>query len=68
VIEPQNGVMAIGSGGEYARAAAIALTEHTDLSAEDVVRQSLTIAGEICIYTNTTQTIEVLSTEENGAP
>ncbi len=68
VIEPQDGVMAIGSGGEYARAAAIALTENTDLSAEDVVRRSLRIAGEICIYTNTTQTIEVLSAEENGAP
>ena len=49
-----------GSGGAYAQAAARALTQHTNLSAEDVVRQSLQIAGEICIYTNMNHTIEVL--------
>ena len=61
VIEPQDGVMAIGSGGEYARAAAIALNNNTDLSAAEIVRKALSIASDICIYTNSTQTIETLS-------
>ncbi len=60
VLEPENGVVAIGSGGAYAQAAAIALLNHTELSAEDIVRQSLAIAGELCIYTNMNHTIEVL--------
>jgi len=60
VLEPEHGVVAIGSGGAYAQAAARALMQHTTLSAEDVVRQSLQIAGEICIYTNMNHTIEVL--------
>lgn len=60
VLEPEHGVVAIGSGGAYAQAAARALMQHTELSAEDVVRQSLAIAGEICIYTNMNHTIEVL--------
>ena len=55
-----DGIAAIGSGGAYAQAAARALTQHTSLSAEDVVRQSLAIAGEICIYTNMNHTIETL--------
>ena len=53
VVEPSDGIMAIGSGGQYAKAAAIAMVSHTELSAEEVVKQSLSIAAEICIYTNT---------------
>ena len=52
--------IAIGSGGAYAQAAAIALLNHTDLSATDMVKKSLEIAGEICIYTNMNHTIETL--------
>ena len=52
--------MAIGSGGSYAHSAAKALLNNTDLSAEDVVRKSLAIAGELCIYTNMHHTIETL--------
>ena len=60
VLEPEHGIVAIGSGGAYAQAAAKALIDHTPLSAEEVVRQSLSIAGELCIYTNMNHTIEVL--------
>ena len=60
VLEPEHGIVAIGSGGAYAQAAAKALVDHTSLSAEQVVRQSLTIAGELCIYTNLNHTVEVL--------
>ncbi len=60
VLEPEHGIVAIGSGGAYAQAAAKALIDHTDLSAEDVVRKSLAIAGELCIYTNMNHTVEVL--------
>ncbi|MBS3997726.1 MAG: ATP-dependent protease subunit HslV [Hydrogenophaga sp.] len=60
VLEPEHGIVAIGSGGAYAQSAARALLVHTELSAEDVVRQSLAIAGEICIYTNMNHTVEVL--------
>ncbi|MBL0918342.1 MAG: ATP-dependent protease subunit HslV [Hydrogenophaga sp.] len=60
VLEPEHGIVAIGSGGAYAQAAAKALIDHTDLSAEDVVRRSLAIAGELCIYTNMNHTIETL--------
>jgi ATP-dependent HslUV protease subunit HslV len=60
VLEPEHGIVAIGSGGAYAQAAAKALIDHTDLSAEQVVRQSLAIAGELCIYTNMSHTIETL--------
>jgi ATP-dependent HslUV protease subunit HslV len=60
VLEPEHGIVAIGSGGAYAQAAAKALIDHTSLSAEQVVKQSLTIAGELCIYTNLNHTIEVL--------
>ncbi|HEX6940237.1 MAG TPA: ATP-dependent protease subunit HslV [Longimicrobiales bacterium] len=52
VIEPDDGIAAIGSGGSYALAAARALKAHSDLSAVEIVRRSLEIAGEICIYTN----------------
>ncbi len=52
LIEPDDGILAIGSGGNYALAAARALMKHSDLSAEHVVRQSLEIAADICVYTN----------------
>jgi len=60
VLEPEDGVIAIGSGGAYAQSAAKALMENTDLSAEQIVRKSLGIAGEICIYTNMNHTVEAL--------
>ncbi|RZI72446.1 MAG: ATP-dependent protease subunit HslV [Variovorax sp.] len=60
VLEPERGVIAIGSGGAYAQAAAQALLDNTDLTAEQIVRKSLEIAGEICIYTNMNHTIETL--------
>lgn len=60
VLEPEHGIVAIGSGGAYAQAAAKALIDHTDLGAEEVVRRSLAIAGELCIYTNMNHTIETL--------
>jgi ATP-dependent HslUV protease subunit HslV len=61
VLEPEYGIAAIGSGGAYAQAAARALLEHTDLAPEAIVRQSLSIAGDICIYTNQNFTIETLA-------
>ncbi|MDM0122439.1 ATP-dependent protease subunit HslV [Variovorax arabinosiphilus] len=60
VLEPEDGVIAIGSGGAYAQSAAKALIDNTDLSAEQIVRKSLAIAGEICIYTNMNHTVEAL--------
>jgi ATP-dependent HslUV protease subunit HslV len=60
VLEPEHGLIAIGSGGAYAQAAARALIAHTELSAEAVVREALSIAGEICVYTNDRHTIETL--------
>ena len=60
VLEPEDGVIAIGSGGAYAQSAAKALIENTELSAEQIVRKSLSIAGEICIYTNMNHTVEAL--------
>ncbi|OYU29559.1 HslU--HslV peptidase proteolytic subunit [Paucibacter aquatile] len=60
VLEPELGIVAIGSGGAYAQAAARALLQHSTLSAPEIVKQSLEIAGEICIYTNGNHTIEVL--------
>jgi ATP-dependent HslUV protease subunit HslV len=57
LIEPDDGILAIGSGGSYALAAARALATNTDLSAADIVRKSLEIAGEICVYTNTNITV-----------
>lgn len=58
VVEPQGGVMAIGSGGSFAESAARALVANTELSAKDVVDKSLNIAADICIYTNSNLTIE----------
>ncbi|MES2464228.1 MAG: ATP-dependent protease subunit HslV, partial [Armatimonadota bacterium] len=52
VIEPDSGVIAIGSGGSFAQAAATALFRHTEMSAREIAESSLQIAGEICIYTN----------------
>jgi ATP-dependent HslUV protease subunit HslV len=60
VIEPEHDLMAIGSGGPYAQSAARALLENTELGARDIVERSLRIAGEICVYTNQTITIEEL--------
>ena len=60
VIEPENSVMAIGSGGDFAKSAALALIESTDLPAREIVERSLQIAGRICIYTNDQLTIETL--------
>ncbi|PCJ43744.1 MAG: HslU--HslV peptidase proteolytic subunit [SAR86 cluster bacterium] len=60
VIEPENSLMAIGSGGPYAQAAAIALLENTELDARIVVENSLNIAANICVYTNHNLTIEEL--------
>jgi ATP-dependent HslUV protease subunit HslV len=59
VIEPDEGVAAIGSGGPYAQAAATALLHHTDLDAETIAREALKIAATICIYTNDDITVEV---------
>ena len=60
VLEPEHGIVAIGSGGAFAQAAARALLAHTDMGAEQIVKQALTIAGNLCIYTNQNHTIEVL--------
>ncbi len=60
VIEPEDSIMAIGSGGSFALSAARALVENTDLSARDIVEKSLQIAADICVYTNQTLTIEEL--------
>jgi len=57
VIEPDDGILAIGSGGPYALAAARALIKHTEMNAKDIVRRGLEIAGEICVYTNTNITV-----------
>lgn len=65
LIEPDDGILAIGSGGSYALAAARALVQGTDLAPTDIVRRALTIAGEICIYTNTNITV-VEPTEERA--
>jgi len=60
VIEPENGIAAIGSGGPYALAAARALADHTTLDSRQIVEQAMNIAGEICIYTNKVITVEEL--------
>ena len=61
VIEPESGIIAIGSGGPYARAAARALADNTDLGAVEIVEKALGIAADICIYTNHRHTIESLA-------
>ena len=60
VIEPEHGLIAIGSGGPFAQAAALALIKHSELNAEEITRQALGIAADICIYTNSNLTIETL--------
>jgi ATP-dependent HslUV protease subunit HslV len=62
VIEPEHGLIAIGSGGAFAQSAALALMRNTDLSAREIVEKSLEIAADICIYTNKNHTIEELNT------
>ena len=61
VIEPQDSIIAIGSGGSFAQSAAKALYDNTELSAEEIVKKSLTIASDICIYTNSNLTIEKIN-------
>ncbi|MDT8319009.1 MAG: ATP-dependent protease subunit HslV [Xanthomonadales bacterium] len=63
VIEPEHGLIAIGSGGPYAQAAALALLNSTELDAESITRKALGIAADICIYTNSTLTIETIEFE-----
>lgn len=65
VIEPQEGVMAIGSGGSFAEAAARALVQNTDLNAREIVEKSLGVASEICVFTNSNFTLEELKTKES---
>jgi ATP-dependent HslUV protease subunit HslV len=60
VLEPEQGIAAIGSGGAYAQAAARAMLEQTEMAPEDIVREALTIAADICIYTNRNFTLETL--------
>jgi ATP-dependent HslUV protease, peptidase subunit HslV len=60
VLEPDHGLLAIGSGGSFAQAAARALLENTEMSAQEIVQRSLTIAADLCIYTNQNHVIEVL--------
>jgi ATP-dependent HslUV protease subunit HslV len=60
VIEPDDGIVAIGSGGPYALAAARALAKHTSMTAKEIVEEAMRLAGEICIYTNEQVTIEEL--------
>jgi ATP-dependent HslUV protease subunit HslV len=60
VLEPESGLIAIGSGGPYAQSAALALLAHTELDARTIVEHALKIAGDICIYTNHNTTIEEL--------
>jgi ATP-dependent HslUV protease subunit HslV len=60
VLEPEQGIVAIGSGGAYAQAAARALLENTELPAAEIVSKALTIAGDLCIYTNQSHVIETL--------
>jgi len=64
VVEPEHGLIAIGSGGPYAQSAALALMENTKLSAKSIVEKALKIAGDICIYTNQNLTIEELSSKK----
>jgi ATP-dependent HslUV protease subunit HslV len=60
VVQPENDLIAIGSGGNFAQSAAMALLENTELSAQEIAQKSLTIAGNICVFTNHSQTIETI--------
>lgn len=66
VVEPEHGLLAIGSGGPYARAAALALLENSEHDARSIVEKALAIAADICIYTNHNITIEELEAEKPG--
>ncbi len=61
VLEPEDGIAAIGSGGNYALSAARALIDINELSAEDIIKKSMKIAADICVYTNNNLTMEVIS-------
>ena len=61
VVEPERGIIAIGSGGNFAQASARALLENTELSAREITEKSLSIAGDICVFTNHHVTLEELS-------
>jgi len=61
VLEPEHGIASIGSGGAYAYSAAKALLDHSDLNAEQIVKEALTIAGDVCIYSNHNHVIETIS-------
>jgi len=63
VLEPDDAVTAIGSGGGYAKAAATALLQHSDLNAEDIVREAMAVAANICIYTNTEIRVESVNSD-----
>jgi ATP-dependent HslUV protease subunit HslV len=60
VLEPDHGIAAVGSGGSYAQAAARALLAHTDMTAEDIIKNAMSIAGDICVYTNHELALETL--------
>jgi ATP-dependent HslUV protease, peptidase subunit HslV len=64
VIEPDDGIVAIGSGAPFATSAAKALLQHTELSAEDIVRAAMNVTADICIFTNHQITVEVVQAEE----
>jgi len=66
VIEPDEGIIGIGSGGTAALAAAGALVKNTDMGAEDIVREAMRIASSICIYTNDSITVETMNTSSAG--
>ena len=68
VIEPDDGVAAIGSGGPYALAAARALLRHSELDAEQIARQSMAIAAELCVFTNDNLTLEILADASQTPP
>ena len=61
MVQPEDDLIAIGSGGPYAQAAATALLNNSALSAKDIAEKSLTIAGDICVFTNHSQTVEMLN-------
>ncbi|MGF1724545.1 ATP-dependent protease subunit HslV [Photobacterium nomapromontoriensis] len=66
VVQPENDLIAIGSGGNFAQAAATALLENTDLDAREIAEKALNIAGDICVFTNHYHTIEELDTKEGS--
>ena len=65
VMEPEDGIIAVGSGGPFAQAAALALLRNTEISARTIVEEALKVAGDICIYTNTNFTIDELTTNND---